>query len=90
MVGCQVTQQWKRDFATVRKAAFLRAVPSRAEVSIEPVTRERVAGIQYELKCSSRGSQLVFEVLQFRVELYRLHGSDSSRRSNCDTADDSN
>jgi hypothetical protein len=30
------------------------------------------------------------EVQQLQVELCRVHGSDSSRRSNCDTADGSN
>jgi hypothetical protein len=30
------------------------------------------------------------EVQQLRVQLYRVHGSDSSRRSNCNTADGSN
>jgi hypothetical protein len=29
------------------------------------------------------------EVQQLRVELYRVHGSDLSRRCNCDTADGS-
>jgi hypothetical protein len=30
------------------------------------------------------------EVQQLRVQLYRVHGSDSSRRSNCDAADGNN
>jgi hypothetical protein len=30
------------------------------------------------------------EVQQLRVERHRVHGSDSSRRSNCDTADGNN
>jgi hypothetical protein len=30
------------------------------------------------------------EVQQLRVQLYRVNGSDSSRISNCDTADGSN
>jgi hypothetical protein len=30
------------------------------------------------------------EVQQLRVELYRVNGSDSSRRCNCDSADGSN
>jgi hypothetical protein len=30
------------------------------------------------------------EVQQLRVQLYRVHGSDSSRRSNCDAADCNN
>jgi hypothetical protein len=30
------------------------------------------------------------EVQQLRVQLYRVNGSDSSRRCNCDTADGSN